>query len=120
MTAFIATHRVDVLRGASPDAYGDPADADVTIAHEIPCAITESSRTAGGTSRRTSGPVTGTPRTVRTARARFAPGVALLAGDRLRDVVSSVVYVIVDVGTPTDLVGRADVVCFLTRVTPAG
>lgn len=113
MTAFVPTHRVDVLRGASPDTYGDLADADVTVAYAVPCAITE-------TSRQTRDPASGTPRTVRSVRARFRPGGTLHGGDRLRDVVSGTTYVIVDVGTPTDLVGAADIVCSLTRVTATG
>ncbi|KPM55737.1 hypothetical protein ACG83_10690 [Frankia sp. R43] len=113
MSAFVATHRVDVLRGELPDAYGDAADADVLAYRGLPAVITETSRTTWDRA-------TGKPRTVRRARGRFRPGVSLSSGDRIRDVASGTRYVVVDVVTSTDLVHAADVVCDLRRVTPTG
>ncbi len=113
MSVFVPTTSVDVLRGSAPDPYGDPADVDVVVYRELPASLTETSRT-------TRDPASGTPRTIRSTTLRLRPGVALLAGDRIRDVASSIRYVIDDVATPTDLAGRADIVCSLTRVTATG
>ncbi|ONH62416.1 hypothetical protein CcI49_03280 [Frankia sp. CcI49] len=113
MSAFAATHLVDVLRGEVPDAYGDAADADVLVYRALPAVITETSRTTWDRA-------SGTPRTVRRVRGRFRAGVSLSSGDRIRDVASGTRYVVVDVVTSTDLVHVADVVCDLRRMTSAG
>ncbi len=85
MSVFIPTTLVDVLRGSAVDPYGDPADVDVDVVvyRELPAALVETSRTSRD-------PASGTPRTIRSVTLRLRHGVALLAGDRIRDVASSV------------------------------
>lgn len=113
MTAFVPTHLVDVLRGTATDSYGDQVDADAIAAYGAPCSIVEKSR-------REREPVSGTPRTVRYLRARFRPGAGIRDGDRLRDCADATIYLVGGVNVPTDLVGAADVLCDLTRVTGSG
>lgn len=113
MTVFIPTHLVDVLRGTATDAYGDPADTDTVVGVDVPCSIMERSR-------REWDPASGTPRTVRYLWVRFRPGAGIRDGDRLRDNAAATIYLVGGVGAPTDLVGAADVLCDLTRVTGSG
>lgn len=120
MTVFVPTHRVDVLRGTTTDAYGDPADAEVVVAHGVPVLITEAGRAGTSSAKAEQGPVTTTPRTIRRLRGRFRPGVEVRTGDRWRDCSSGDAYQVTGVSSPTHVVGIADTLCDLVRVTPIG
>ena len=113
LSAFVPTRRVDVLRGTTTDVFGDPADTDTVVAPGVPCSLVE-------VSRREQEPVSGMWRTVRRFRARFRPGVDVRDGDRLRDARDASTYLVEGVSAPTDLVGAADLLCDLKRVTKAG
>lgn len=120
MTAFIPTHRVDILRGTTEDAYGDEADTEAVAAYNVPVAITEAGRAGTSTARSERGPASTTPRTVGRLSGRFRPRTDVRNGDRLRVAGAGAVYRVVGVGTPPDVVGLPDVVADLVRVTAAG
>lgn len=110
VSAFVPNVLVDILRGVTTDAYGDEVDTGQVAAYGVPVAITETTRLERE-------PGSTTPRTVRTYRARFRPGAGVRDGDRLRVTGGGSTYRVEGVGEPTDVVGAADILCGLVRVT---
>lgn len=89
MTA-LATTRVSVLRGTTTDVFGDEIDASTVRASGIPASLIEASRQAQQ-------PVTGTPRIIRSHVCRVPPGTDVTEDDRIRDDMTSEVYIVVSV-----------------------
>jgi hypothetical protein len=117
VSAFIPNVWVDVLRGVTVDAYGDAADADAVVARGVPMWIKEVGRAVGQADER---PSSTTPRAVRRFLGRARPDADVRAGDRLRVAGGGTTYQVEGVAEPADVAGRADLVCTLVRVAPAG
>ncbi len=109
MAAFLPTCRADVLRGSATDGYGDQADTGTVAAYGVAVSIVEVTRVDRPSA-------SGTPRTIRRCRARLRPGADIRTGDRLM-LRSGVTFVVAGVTTPVNVVGAADVICDLVRVT---
>lgn len=118
MSGFLATHRVDVLRGTATDAYGDDTDTATVVAVDVNVSIVEGRR---GQRWSDAADMIGIPANDRlTAVRRFTgrarPGTDIRTGDRLRDQGSATIYLVeatFETGTP---IGQADIRLELRRV----
>lgn len=86
----LATTTISVLRGTETDAFGDEVDTDSVHASGIPASLIEASRQA-------SEPVTGIPRIIRTHVGRVPPGTDVTEDDRIKDELTSEIYIVVSV-----------------------
>lgn len=109
MTAFLATHQVDLLRGDTTDAYGDPVDADNVVATDLPASIIEQNR-------RVFVPAENRMTVVRMYTGRLRPGTDVREGDRLRDRADESIYLVEAVSAPASPIGLADVRVDLRRI----
>jgi hypothetical protein len=93
----IATTWVTVLRGTSTDLFGDQIDLSSEAGGDtrtrIPASLIEGSRTIKT-------PNSPTPRIVRYATARLAPGTDITVDDRLRDENTGRIYAVTAVTQP--------------------
>lgn len=103
MTAFIATTRVDLRRTTTPDvdAWGEPVDADTTVATGLPAAISEDRQRSYLASGQREG-------VVDYYTIRLRPGVDVREGDRLVDAAGTT-YEAQSVSTQPAVYGRSDV-----------
>lgn len=109
MTVFIPTTTVDILRGETTDAYGDPADAATPAASGVPASIIE-------TSRRIFLPAESRLTKVRIFTGRVRPEVDVREGDRLRDTTTASIYLVEAVSRPASPIGAADARLDLRRI----
>lgn len=111
MTVFIPTTLVNIYRGDTTDAYGDPVNQNTTpIMTSVPCALIESLQ-------RTSNPSSGSEAFVETVTLRFRPTTDVREQDRVRDTRTGYVYFVDTVSKPQSVVGANDVRCSATRVS---
>lgn len=102
-----------VLRGTTPDAWGDVTDAGAApVVAEVSAAIVESAR-------RVTDPATQTPRTIRTITAVVPAWTGVLTTDRLRDQ-AGCVYIVEAVTVQPSLGYPGDLLLDLRRVTDDG
>lgn len=118
MSGFLATHRVDVLRGTSEDEYGDATDTATVVAVDVNVSIVEGRR---GQRWADASDLIGIPASDRlTAVRRFTgrtrPGVDIRAGDRLRDQGSVSIYLVEATFATSAPFVRADTRMELRRV----
>lgn len=106
----IATTRVTILRGTTPDAYGDEQDVDTPVATGIPASLTEQSR-------RVTTRDDPTPRIVRYAVARVPADTDVTDQDRLRDERTGAVYIVDAVSSMTNPAVSVDRRLDLRRTT---
>jgi hypothetical protein len=118
VSGFLATHRVDVLRGTGTDDYGDATDVATVVAVDVNVSIVEGRRGQrwADASDLIGIPASGRETAVRRFTGRARPGVDIRAGDRLRDQGSASIYLVeatFATGTPT---GQADTRLELRRI----
>jgi hypothetical protein len=97
---FVATTRVDVLRGSTVDPLGDESGGDVEAYTDRRASIIERTRSVLD-------PSSGEPRTIRKITGRLDADVELEDGDRIRDRGTGKVYVLEEFTyTPRSLAGQ--------------
>lgn len=114
MSWFIPSTTVSIQRGESVDSYGDPVDAQITIAETLPCLVTEGVR---GTRRQQSfAPNSQRGGVVEVFSLRFRPNVSIEEQDRVIDERNGHVYVVQSVFHSQSPVSAADVRAEAIRV----
>lgn len=106
----IATTRLTVLRGTTTDAFGDEVDTNAPVATGIPASLTEQTR-------RVTTRDDPTPRIVRSAIARVAPGTDVTDQDRVRDERTGAVYIVDAVSSMSSPALAVDLRLDLRRTT---
>lgn len=94
MSAWLATHVVDVLTGTDVDQFGDPTDGTTVAAANVAVSILERSVRAYRHDSQT-------PRQIPSLAGRAPAGTPVKQGDRLRDVTSGQLWVVDRVTTPS-------------------
>jgi hypothetical protein len=108
----LANNSVSILRGTTPNAYGDETDDAIAAYTQVPAAIVESSHV-------TTDPATQTPRTVRAITCVMPGWADVLNSDRLQDATGTI-YMIESVTTQPSLGYPGDTILTLRRVTGTG
>jgi hypothetical protein len=110
VTAYLATHVVDVLTGTTAtDDYGDATDGATVAAANVAVSIMERAR-------RTSRYGTDSPRTIRELAGRAPHGTPVRQGDRLRDTGSTAVWVVDGITQQSNPILTPDLVLELRRI----
>ena len=106
-----ANTRVSILRGSSTNVQGDEVDGTAAVHTGIPASLIEQTR-------RTYLPAEGAHRVIRSVSCRLTHGTDVLKGDRIRDEMTNVVYIVEELndnpGSPAHL---PDIVIVLSRTT---
>lgn len=111
MVAAAANTTISVLRGETPDEYGDLIDSNDVAFAGVPAILIE-------TSRQTTDPSNPTPRTIRSVVLTVPEWVGLLDTDRISDESTGNVYMVIEVTKPPTLMGApVDTSAALKRVT---
>lgn len=116
----LANTVVDVLRGQTTDAYGDPADVDTVVVAGVPISLAQlKKRTTGGKDWSTDDqrPVSGVDRATSHFIGRASVGTDIRDGDRLRVRPAGPIYLVEGVGGSPGVGIATDLRMDLTRVT---